>query len=263
MKLSFCTATLFLYTTLHFIITISNSAALQSEQSTCTSQSQCLTTDIQQIISHDSIQYDICLIYNTTLPNCQSHTPIDYTCTSPTSTIKHALKSNEKICHSVKCNEQATFAIKDGQGCQLNSDLTNITLNTITGISCNYPFNGINYCKGKSNAAKKECIWTIPAPKCSTLTPNISPTEIPTKTPSFNPTKTPSDLPTYYPSHFPTNIPSNNPSKNPTSVPSKNPTPNPTVNPSATPTNNPSIFPTKIPSFNPSINPSYYPTKNP
>jgi hypothetical protein len=96
-----------------------------------------------------------------------------------------------------------------------------------------------------------------------TLTPSISPSELPTKAPVKPPTKAPEKSPTKAPEKSPTKAPEKPPTKAPVKPPTKAPVKPPTKAPEKPPTRAPVKPPTKAPEKPPTRAPVKPPTKAP
>merc|ERR1740123_2188431 len=233
----------------------------------CDAQQECLSVDsITQTTSYIGTFYEVCIMWEDDLSGCSKGVAdtLESICYGQSiGDHKGKCKSKEPVCQIVKCGEYAAFGIDDNADCEASSGkfATGFAFSGVQGVICKSGTQG-HMC---DDGCHKNCIWYIPAPKCTTTTktPTKKPTDKPTKKPTVKPTLKPTGKPTDKPTPIPTVKPTLKPTGKPTDKPTTKPTANPTPKPTPKPTPGPSSPPTKRPSPQPTTSPIDRPTGNP
>merc|ERR1719242_2937945 len=218
-------------------------------------------SSITPIYSYNSMRYDVCINFKHDLSDCRKGAADTLKSICYGDSIgdhKGNCKSNEDVCQEVECGEYAAFGVDDNADCEPSSGKmsSGFAFSGVQGIICKVGTQG-HMC---DDGCHKNCIWYIPAPKCTTK----APTKKPTRKPTSKPTRRPTRKPTLKPTRKPTPKPTNRPTPKPTTKPTSNPTPKPTTkSPTRDPTKKPSLDPTPAPTSIPTKSPSDEPTGKP
>merc|ERR1719229_1050973 len=226
----------------------------------CEAQQECMSVDT---ITKTNDGYRICIMWEHDLKGCskgEADTLESICYGQAKGDHKSKCNSKEPICQEVECGEYAAFGVDDNADCETSSGkfANGFAFSGVQGVICKSGTQG-HMC---DDGCHKNCIWYIPAPKCTTTTksPTKKPTNKPTPKPTKKPTRRPTPKPTTKPSKNPTPRPTPKPTPRPTT---KSPTPRPSPNPTPSPTPQPSPGPTKPPTKRPTPNPTPSPTPQP
>merc|ERR1740123_959491 len=158
----------------------------------CDAQQECLSVDsITQTTSYIGTFYEVCIMWEDDLSGCSKGVAdtLESICYGQSiGDHKGKCKSKEPVCQIVKCGEYAAFGIDDNADCESSSGkfATGFAFSGVQCVICKSGTQG-HMC---DDGCHKNCIWYIPAPKCTTTTktPTKKPTDKPTPKPTMKPT---------------------------------------------------------------------------